>query len=350
MNIFNNRKLNLLVATVLVSTTIISCAPKSKPHYKLGKPYSVEGVQYVPKLQPDYKEEGLASWYGDSFHNQLTANGELFNKTQFSAAHKTLPLPSVVTVTNLENGRKVDVRVNDRGPFVKGRIIDVSEAAAKKLGFYAQGSAKVKVEFNKEESLKALDSITISLADRELISSQYKNQQGSTTQESAKSSSNPVGSSQQGSSQATQATEQPTTTSNSKASQPSQGANSSWTPVAVAQEKATPKSLRVAEALAKRNVAATPKVTPTENKTPEINRSKASGSYFVQIVALSIKSEAETLLVKLDGIENKFVEETAVNGNKLYRVRVGGFENESQAKDALNQLNSKGYKDAYITR
>jgi rare lipoprotein A len=115
--------------------------------YKVGKPYQVRGVWYYPKAQPHYDEIGIASWYGAQFHNHYTADGEVFDMTIPSAAHKTLPLPSLVEVTNLANGRKVLVRVNDRGPFVDGRVIDMSKAGAEALGFLAQGVTRVRVRY-----------------------------------------------------------------------------------------------------------------------------------------------------------------------------------------------------------
>jgi rare lipoprotein A len=115
--------------------------------YKVGKPYQVHGIWYYPKDQPNYDEIGIASWYGDQFHNHYTADGEVFDMNMPSAAHKTLPLPSLVEVTNLANGRKVLVRVNDRGPFVDGRVIDMSKAGAAALGFVAQGVTRVRVRY-----------------------------------------------------------------------------------------------------------------------------------------------------------------------------------------------------------
>lgn len=115
--------------------------------YKVGKPYQVAGVWYVPAEQPDYDAVGVASWYGDAFHGRPTANGEAFDMTLASAAHATLPLPSIVEVTNLENDRTVRLRVNDRGPFKPGRIIDVSRQAADQLGFRSKGVAQVRVRY-----------------------------------------------------------------------------------------------------------------------------------------------------------------------------------------------------------
>jgi rare lipoprotein A len=115
--------------------------------YKVGQPYQVAGIWYVPKEQPNYDETGIASWYGDAFHMKATANGETFDMNQLSAAHTTLPLPSIVEVTNLENGKKLRVRVNDRGPFVDNRIIDLSRAAAQELGYDRKGLARVRVKY-----------------------------------------------------------------------------------------------------------------------------------------------------------------------------------------------------------
>jgi len=114
---------------------------------KVGKPYQVAGVWYVPQEQPDYDVRGVASWYGDAFHMKATANGEIFDMNAVSAAHTTLPLPSMVEVTNLDNGRKLVVRVNDRGPFVDNRIIDLSREAATQLGFQRAGLANVRVRY-----------------------------------------------------------------------------------------------------------------------------------------------------------------------------------------------------------
>lgn len=111
------------------------------------KPYQVKGTWYYPAEQPKYDETGIGSWYGEQFHNRYTANGEIFDMDLPSAAHKTLPLPSIVEVKNLDNGRTMRVRVNDRGPFVSGRIIDLSKAAADELGFKGAGVARVRVRY-----------------------------------------------------------------------------------------------------------------------------------------------------------------------------------------------------------
>jgi rare lipoprotein A len=120
--------------------------------YKVGNPYKINGVWYYPRLDYEYLETGIASWYGPNFHGRRTANGEAFDQNIVSAAHRTLPLPSLVRVTNLENGRSIQVRVNDRGPFAHGRIIDLSRQGAQLLGFHRKGTAKVRVEVMAPES------------------------------------------------------------------------------------------------------------------------------------------------------------------------------------------------------
>ena len=129
--------------------------------YKVGKPYSINGVWYYPKVDYAYTETGIASWYGPNFHGKKTANGEIFDMNRVSAAHRTLPMPSIVRVTNLNSGRTLVIRVNDRGPFAHGRIIDLSRRAAQLLGFERAGTAPVRVAILAEESRQiALDAIT----------------------------------------------------------------------------------------------------------------------------------------------------------------------------------------------
>ena len=116
-------------------------------HFMVGKPYLVAGRRYVPRADPNYVAVGAASWYGTNFHGRLTANGEVFDTNDITAAHPTMPLPSYARVTNVANGSSIVVRINDRGPFHGGRVIDVSEHAAELLDFKQDGVGKVKVEY-----------------------------------------------------------------------------------------------------------------------------------------------------------------------------------------------------------
>jgi rare lipoprotein A len=119
----------------------------STGRFTVGKPYSVRGRTYVPAEDPSYRADGIASWYGLDFHGGLTANGERYDMNGISAAHPTMPLPSYARVTNLDNGRSIIVRVNNRGPFVRNRLVALSVGAARALDFYHHGTARVRVEY-----------------------------------------------------------------------------------------------------------------------------------------------------------------------------------------------------------
>jgi rare lipoprotein A len=136
--------------------------PKGGGTYRVGKPYTVGGRVYVPEEDTGYREEGLASWYGDDFHGRLTANGEVFDMASLTAAHPTLPMPCYARVTNLTNGKSLIVRVNDRGPYHGNRLIDVSNKAAELLEFKGNGVARVRVEYVARAPLEGSD-------DRQLV-------------------------------------------------------------------------------------------------------------------------------------------------------------------------------------
>ena len=121
--------------------------PRGGGTYKIGQPYQLNGRTYYPGENASYRAEGVASWYGPDFHGRETANGEVYDMNGISAAHPTLPMPSYVRVTNLANGRSIIVRLNDRGPYAKDRLIDLSIGTAKALDFYGHGLARVRVEY-----------------------------------------------------------------------------------------------------------------------------------------------------------------------------------------------------------
>lgn len=129
-------------------------AAANQGNFKVGNPYKIDGRWYYPREEYDREETGLISWYGPGFDGKKTANGERFDSSELTAAHRTLQMPSLVRVTNLENGRSLIVRVNDRGPYKRGRVMDVSERAAELLGFKTQGTTKAKLQVLKEESFK----------------------------------------------------------------------------------------------------------------------------------------------------------------------------------------------------
>ena len=121
--------------------------PRGGGQYLVGHPYTIAGHTYYPRENPNYSAVGLASWYGDAFHGRRTANGEVYDMRSLSAAHPTMPLPSYARVTNLENGYSVIVRVNDRGPYHGGRVMDVSSRAADVLDFKGTGTARIRVDY-----------------------------------------------------------------------------------------------------------------------------------------------------------------------------------------------------------
>jgi rare lipoprotein A len=131
--------------------------PKGGGAYRIGQAYTIAGKTYVPAEDKNYRAEGLASWYGEDFHGRQTANGEVFDMNSVSAAHATLPMPTYVRVTNLENNRSVIVRINDRGPYHDNRLIDVSVKTAVMLGFYSNGIARVRVEYVGSAPLEGSD-------------------------------------------------------------------------------------------------------------------------------------------------------------------------------------------------
>ena len=131
--------------------------PKGGGVYRVGRPYVIAGRTYVPAENPSYSAVGMASWYGDDFHGRYTANGEVFDMESITAAHPTLPLPSYVRVTNLQNRKSIVVRVNDRGPFHADRVIDLSKNTAKLLGLHGHGVARVKVDYVGRAPLEGSD-------------------------------------------------------------------------------------------------------------------------------------------------------------------------------------------------
>lgn len=151
-------------------------APKGGGHFKIGQPYEIDGVRFVPAEDPAYDRRGVASWYGELFHGRRTSNGEVFDMERLSAAHPTLPLPVYVKVTNLDNGLSAVVRVNDRGPFRNGRVIDLSRHTAEILGFKRAGTANVRVRYLRKASLDGDDTF-----EREYLSTRGYSEYAGTT-------------------------------------------------------------------------------------------------------------------------------------------------------------------------
>lgn len=130
---------------------------RERSGYKVGNPYQIDGTWYYPRESFDLVETGIASWYGPNFHGKRTANGEIYDQEALTAAHRTLQMPSIVRVTNLENGRQIVVRVNDRGPYSRGRVIDMTRQGAALLGYHNKGTAKVRIEVLRDESVQVAE-------------------------------------------------------------------------------------------------------------------------------------------------------------------------------------------------
>jgi rare lipoprotein A (peptidoglycan hydrolase) len=148
--------------SLLENNSALNHQQKYEGHFKIGNPYKIFGISYAPQNYESFEEEGTASWYGSEFHGRKTANGEIYNIDDITAAHPTLPLPSLIKITNLYNNKSATVRVNDRGPFAKNRIIDVSEKTSEILGFKNKGTTKVKVVFLRKETDEMLSKLGIS--------------------------------------------------------------------------------------------------------------------------------------------------------------------------------------------
>ncbi len=258
--------------------------------YKVGNPYKIFGRWYYPKEDYSYSEVGIASWYGPDFHAKRTANGEKYNMHGLTAAHRTLPLPSIVKITNLENGRSLVVRVNDRGPYARNRIIDVSKKVAQLLGFLEKGTAKVRVEILEKESKNLKAAMT--------GKSISPNVSSAPTTEIVKS-----------------------------------GIGEDVTPLAAAP-------------------AITPVVSSYtgRNKYDNDNRAENSlpGGYYVQAGAFSNYDTAGQLAARLADFGSPHIQKAKVNGRLFYRVRIGPYDYHAEAVVTQAKIRNFGIPAAHV--
>src|SRR5216684_5221607 len=301
---------------------------RGQPVYRV-EPYQVKGVWYTPRADYSYDETGLASWYGPGFDQQLTADNEIYDMNQLSAAHKTLPLPSVVQVTNLQNGRSLRLRVNDRGPFVDGRIIDLSRRAAQLLGFETTGTATVRVRIMKEESIEVAEAAMRGGTGRVLL--------------------------------AQAAATEPAPAPRSEPRPPKQVA------------AAGPPSLRAAEVIgtpppaaappepvpAVRSVAAASPsgywptlIAPAHAETLHPRMAPAStrnsGRIFVQAGTFAVPENAQRVRARIAALGSVEIVRTAAHGTDLYRVRLGPVASEAAAARLLGKVVDCGYPGARV--
>lgn len=274
----------------------------ASPSYKVGKPYQVGGVWYYPREDFDYDETGIASWYGPDFHAKMTANGETFDQNAVSAAHKTLPMPSVVRVTNLENGRSLVVRVNDRGPFVNGRIIDLSRRASQLLGMEGAGTAKVRVQI---------------LADESRVLAGKVKRDGSEPQVAAA---------------------------------PRESVTAETLPPPGSREQAKPvlASARPASGSAARSTGSADRVE-RELAAQEVDTvAVRSTGIFVQAGSFSRHDNALRLQARLSGVGHPQIQPASVKGQTVYRVRFGPLGSVGEADRLLESVIATGQQDAKV--
>lgn len=282
--------------------------------YKVGNPYQIDGTWYYPSVDYDYTETGIASWYGSDFHGRFTANGERYDMNALTAAHRTLPLPSFVRVTNLENGRSLVLKVNDRGPFARGRIIDVSRRAAQLLGFEGKGTARVNLAILADESRAIAaklqnGNVQLASADRPLSVDRL-----------------------------------PVASVNSESLPPPPGAKASTErptqqlPAAQMRTNASREAPPVETADLPNPVAETVATVPV-----------APSQIFVQAGAYSVFDNANRARARLMGAGKTVdISSVLVNNRDIYRVRVGPIASVEDADAILELVVRAGYNDAQI--
>jgi rare lipoprotein A len=315
-------------------------AATSRGVYKVGRPYQISGVWYYPKEDYDYSETGIASWYGADFHAKSTANGEVYDMNELTAAHRTLPLPSLVRVTNLENGRSLTLRVNDRGPFARGRIIDVSRRGAQLLGFERQGTAKVRVDILASESRQ--------------LAQIYRNA-GSIDQALAQT---PAVTDAQGTSVAVAVATSPLPASAPPppAIEPAPIAPAPVMPAPVMTVEQVPLAPPAATSAPPPAppVAAPPPAAPAlaavNAPPPEVVTVEPvhSTQIYVQAGAFAQRANAERVRRNIRGAGPVRVTTVGVSGAPIYRVRVGPLRSVDEADMALARVASAGYPEARI--
>lgn len=285
---------------------------------KIGAPYQVAGRWYTPSDDRDYDVTGLASWYGPGFHGQYTANGEYYDMNFITAAHKTLPLPCYVEVTSLDTGRRIIVRVNDRGPFVDDRIIDLSRGAAQQLGILRAGLSRVRVRrvYPDERTRLALRSglpAGAPLSDRAV---QYARVQAPPP-------------------------------AIAPAQVPAALPPAAPTPVAVVATSLQPTEAELDRDAAPLSDSAAGPTAAQVAAAPVVETAQPfSGPAWVQVAALADQGRAAWLAGFLRPIGVASVEQAG----GLWRVRLGPYSDEAAARTALAKVQAAGYQEAHLVR
>ncbi|MCB9989107.1 MAG: septal ring lytic transglycosylase RlpA family protein [Rhodospirillales bacterium] len=294
----------------------INPPPKSQGTFKVGSPYKIDGKMYYPTESYTLVETGIASWYGPQFHGKQTANGEIFDMNELTAAHRTLQMPSLVRVTNLENGRSLIVRVNDRGPYARGRIIDLSKRAADLLGFKNKGTAKVRLQVLREESMKIA--------------------------QAAKSGRDTSGFEIAANKKGYLATPEPTPAT---ASQPP----ATYQTAAVTPETGKTAGLQGVQKEPLQSVIPGHTRNGQFYPDPVITEEAVTPSnIYVQAGSFSVHDNAVNLRNSLEPVGRAGVYPVEINGQHFYRVRLGPVSSVDQADELLARLVNTGHQDAII--
>lgn len=304
----------------------------SKATYKIGESYQIKGKWYTPKEDYSYHEKGVASWYQEE-NGKLTANGEKYDENIMSASHKTLPLPSIVRITNLENGNVSIVRVNDRGPFVNNRLIDVSQKAAEQLEFNMTGTTLVKVEILADESKRLKAEI-------------LKRGGGQMEEENTSGAS------------VLSADVTMEELSNQPIYQPDESVTEIYNPATENQVQddyfGIPKSIHQPQQQAplkqEKMVKMTEVVTEEQNlSNPQVIPLKQPvAGHYIQVGAFANPDNANRVKDELLDISASQIYIVEKDGSKLHRVRIGPFETREDASELLDKLSVKGYGDSKI--
>ncbi len=353
--------------------------------YRVGRPYQIKGVWYYPAVDYNYDKTGIASWYGEYFQGQATANGEIFDLNQLTAANTTLPMPSIVEVTNLQNGRSLRLRVNDRGPFVDRRLIDVSRRAAQLLGFEAQGTAPVEVKIVKDASIEVAEeamhnegqSRVMVADDGAAATTAVVEPPTAASVSAARPARTPVETAPRA--RARPATPRPASPASAQvaavAAPPTSAAPPSAQVAAIPApptSAAPPSSAGAFAALSRFALIAPAEAAPLpraptpapERKTvarpiriPEMPLSRSrtvadtsgsTGRLYVQAGAFLVRGNAQRVGSRIAPLGSVRVTTAAVNGVEVYRVRLGPVESKEQAVRLLRRVVSSGYHGARI--
>ncbi|MCQ2915098.1 MAG: septal ring lytic transglycosylase RlpA family protein [Alphaproteobacteria bacterium] len=354
-----------------VSNSTSSKAADNDGYYKIGSPYQQNGVWYYPKEDYSYREKGLASWYGKEFHNGITANGEYYNAHGLTAAHRTLPLPSIVRVTNLKNGRYLELRVNDRGPYKNDRIIDVSQYAAQLLGFEEQGTTEVLVEVmpdkskalknemlaknNKSRTSQFTDTPQAINSPKELDNNQNSQPQELSTPQKLVYDQEPLMINQPPKANKVDTLEEPLIAKPSETLVSKKSDYNDWGEVKGSTEnndlpKAinAPKKANVKKATSNKPNKVAKKNSVQKKTTPKTESTVVLPSgYYIQVGSFGKEGNAEQLRRKISSYGKAVIAPVKVNGKQFYRVRIGP-ENAKNALEVLDKLNAAGYPEAKL--